>query len=472
MSRMLVEKWSKAPGALSISNISDEYVKDNLSVLLENQKSKNLGQELFAEHNFGTGVGTVAVDGQASGNIPSGGAGQGVFAPISMALVRRTFPALFANKVVGVQAMSTPVGLAYAIRYLYRTATTGRGQQNPYDEVGWDAVPEYSGFTGASALDEDEEIIRDGGTGVATNVAEGWQTSPSGAYPQITFQIDRQPIEAKTRKLASSFSLESAMDVKAMHDIEVERELINMIQYELVAEQDRELLQRMRAAAIKTGFATTSDGQTLRIAAGGEAAKTFDLKVSDGRWSQEKFSTVISAIIDRSNAIAISTRRGAGNFVIVSPSVATALQSAGPQFNRNTSYVDATCVMPEIGTINDTIKVYRDSYAVEDYALVGYKGPGISDAGIIFSPYVTGLVSRAVAQDDFSPRIGIMSRYAITDTLLGSGRYYRLIKFENLSGLLLGQYASSVQVGGTIVTETTGTETTGTETTGDETSGD
>lgn len=434
MSRQLVEKWSKAPGTLSIAGIQDQYVKDNLSVLLENQRQKDLSRELFMEAGFNTGVGGVAVDG-GTGGMPAGGAQKGVFAPISMALVRRTFPALFANKVVGVQAMSTPIGLAYAIRYLYKDTTS----PTPQWEAGWDKVPEYSGFTGSIS---GTSGTADAGTAAATTAAEAWSANTTGAYPQITFQIDRTPIEAKTRKLATSFSLEAAMDVKAMHDIEVERELINMIQYELVAEQDRELLARMKAAAVKTGYQTTSDGNNLTVEAGGETAKTFDVTVSDGRWSQEKFATILSAIVDRANEIAIKTRRGAGNFVIVSPRVATALQSAGPQFSRNTANVDATTIFPEIGTINDTIKVYRDQYATTDYALVGYKGPGISDAGIIYSPYVTGLVSRTVAQDDFSPRIGIMSRYAITDSLLGSGRYYRLINFTNLEALLLGQWGS------------------------------
>jgi hypothetical protein len=104
--------------------------------------------------------------------------------------------------------------------------------------------------------------------------------------------------------------------------------------------------------------------------------------------------------------------------------------------------IDATTIFPEVGTINGTIKVYRDNYAVSDYALVGYKGPGISDSGIIYSPYVTGLVNRAIAQEDFSPRLGVMSRYAITDSLLGSGRYYRLINFTNVDALLNGTLAS------------------------------
>lgn len=425
MSNKLVELWSKAPGGLSVENIEDTYVKENMARLLQNQKEKNLQQELFQEAGqFGTGLASTG----GNNPVPASGSGYGVFAPVSMALVRRTFPALFANKVVGVQPMNTPIGLAYAIRHLYRLE-----DGTVAHEAGWDKVPEYSGFSGSTS---GNSATADTGTGVDSSVAENWQISPTGNYPQLTFRIDRQAIEAKTRKLATSFSLESAMDIKAMHDIEIERELVNMIQYELVAEQDRELLARMKAAAVRTGNAFTN------IEYGGEAALSFDLATADGRWSQEKYSNIVNVIVDRANEIARKTRRGAGNFVIVSPRVATALQAAQGSFTRNTAMVDATTVFPEVGVINGTITVYRDNYATSDYALVGYKGPGISDAGIIYSPYVTGLVNRAIAQEDFSPRIGIMSRYAITDSLLGSGRYYRLINFTNVDALLNGSLAS------------------------------
>jgi len=425
MSVKLVEEWRKAPGSLNVSPITDPYIQENMARLLQNQKDKNLSQELFQEAGqFATGL-----SGSGANNpVPASGSGYGVFGPVSMALVRRTFPAFLANKVVGVQPMNSPISLAYAIRYMYRL-TDGTVAH----EAGWDKIPEYSGFTGSTS---GSSATADSGTGVSSNVAENWLIKPTGEYPQLTFRIDRQAIEAKTRKLATSFSLEAAMDVKAMHDIEIERELINMIQYELIAEQDRELLAYMKTAAVRTTNAFTN------VEYGGEAALTFDVAKSDGRWSQEKFSTIINIIVDRANEIARKTRRGAGNFVIVSPRVATALQAAQSSFTRNTAMIDATTIFPEVGTINGTIKVYRDNYAVSDYALVGYKGPGISDSGIIYSPYVTGLVNRAIAQEDFSPRLGVMSRYAITDSLLGSGRYYRLINFTNVDALLNGTLAS------------------------------
>lgn len=418
MSKQLVEQWSAVEGNLSIAGITDESIQENLAILLNNQDKKNVEKELFQE-SFGTGV---AASGANQG-APDSGSTKGVFAPISMALVRRTFPSLFANKVVGVQAMTVPVGLAYALRFLY-----GESNGNALTEVAWDKVPEYSGFTGSLS---GTSGTADAGEGVATATAEAWAIGTQ--YPQIKFRLDRVAIEAKTRKLASSFSLESAMDIKAMHDVDIEKELINIIQYELVAEQDRELVARLKAAAVRTGSVNGADY-------GGEAALAYNVAAADGRWSQEKFSNIITSIVDRAHEIGRKTRRGIGNFVIVSPRVATALQNAGPQFTRTSNAVDANSIFPEVGTINGQIKVYRDTYApsASDYALVGYKGPGVSDAGLVFSPYVTGLTNRAIDPTDFSPRLGVMSRYAITDSLLGSGRYYRLINYTNLAGLING----------------------------------
>lgn len=423
MSQQLVNEWSEIDSGLNIKDIQDNYMQESMAQLLQNQKTKNLESELFSE-GFGTGVGSAGVSNTGT-NVPAGGPGNGVFAPISMALVRRTFPALFANKIVGVQAMNTPIGLAYAMRYVYKDSSV---------EVGFDKVPEYSGFSGSTSTSAG---TADQGTALPTATAEAWGVGTN--YPELSFRIDRQPIEAKSRKLATSFSLEAAMDVKAMHNIDIERDLINMIQYEMVAEQDRELLTAVKTAAQRTGTMDTSDGQALTgIEWGGESGLTYNMATGDGRWSQEKFSNLITFATDLCNRIAIKTRRGAGNFVVVSPRVATALQSAGPQFSRNTAFIDATTVFPEVGVINDSIKVYRDSYATADYILAGYKGPGNSDCGVIYSPYITGLTNRAIAQEDFSPRIGVMSRYAITDTLLGSGRYYRFATVTGLEDLLNG----------------------------------
>jgi len=417
----LLSKWSDTDeyGRLAINTIDDDTIKENLSQLMENQETKDwFGQDVLNEATYGTGLSTI------------GGSTDGVsdtdaykFKPISLALVRRTFPALFANKCVGVQAMNTPVGLAYALRVIYNDGNN--------HEAAWDKVPSYSGYSGSTS---GSSATADTGTGATVGDAEGWEiqgcTSACGNnnMPQITLMIDQTTINAKTRKLAASFSLETAQDLRAMHNIDIEREIVNVLQYEVIAELDRELIYKLKATAVDT-------------TKGGYAAANLDLSTSavDGRWSQEKIASVVTSIVHQSNVISWKTRRGSGNFVVVSPAVATALQAARPAFTGLSSNVAGQ--MPGvsmIGTINNMITVYLDQYATTDYALVGYKGPGTNDAGVIYSPYIMGVMNRATAQENFAPRIGVMSRYAITDSLLGAGRYYRLINYTNMNSVIAG----------------------------------
>lgn len=422
----MVAKWEQAKGKISIASIQDQYLRENLALLLENQEHKDWnGRDIFLETSqASTNTTNLATLGYS---YPAGTQDNDSwrFRPVALALVRRTFPELFANKVVGVQAMSTPVGLAYALRTVYVDSNA------PSIEAAWDYVPEFGGYTGSTpgasaALDTTYAGYDNTGTGAVTSAAETWQIG--GTYPQIKMRIDKVSIEAATRKLAASFSLESAQDIKAMHDIDVEREMLNVIQYESIAELDRELLYRMKVASVNTaqGGAVISS-----INCSGTSAL-------DGRWSQERYANIVTAIINQTNVIAIKTRRGPGNFAIVSPQIATCLQASGHPFTRLHSAVNATTTVAEIGMLNDSITVYRDVYAKTDYALVGFKGSGISDCGIIFSPYIMGLTSKAIDPTDFSPRIGVMARYAITDTLLGSGRYYRLLPFTNVSQIIAG----------------------------------
>jgi len=430
----LVKKWEAAEGKMSISGIKDRYIKENMAQMLENQAKKDMnGNEIFNEASQGSinqGPSSLGVMGQDYWK----------FRPVALALVRRTFPDLFANKVVGVQAMSTPVGLAYALRVIYNDGNN--------IEAAWDQVDVYGGYTGIGKHGTSAQlqgnntqtsaantgIYDTSGTGAGTSASEGWQLSATGStegdtatdWPQLKLKIDQVAINAATRKLAASFSLEAAQDIRAMHGIDIEREMVNILQYEITAELDRELLMRMKTAA------TT-------VANGGATITPVDCQTAalDGRWSGEKFMGVVANILHQANVIAIKTRRGPGNFVVVSPSIATALQGAGHPFVQYTANVTATnTILAPIGKLNGTLDVYRDAYARTDYALVGYKGPGISDVGIIFSPYIMGLTNRAVDPTDFSPRIGVMARYAITDNLLGSGRYYRLIPFINVNQLI------------------------------------
>lgn len=459
----LIKKWEGAEGKMSIKGIKDPYLKENLAQLLENQEAKDFhGEEVFTEATQGsishTSLGTNATKLAQDGSFGYSSQADGwKFRPVALALVRRTFPDLFANKVVGVQAMSTPVGLAYALRIVY---------QNTKQEAAWDLVDYYGGYTGSqvgvsatlagvSALGNyarNTGIHDTSGTGARTSAAEGWTlndgckptatsvstsgsvtttiNSPAGcgSWPQLQLKIDQTAIEAKTRKLAASFSLESAQDIRAMHGIDIEREMVNVLQYEITAELDRELLYRMKRAATDT----SNGGATI------SAINVTPSTTGFGRWAGESYMSVVASIIHQANKIAIATRRGAGNFVVASPSVISILQAAGHQFVQYTSDVKPGTIMAQVGKLNGTIDVYRDQYAETDYALVGYKGSGISDTGIIFSPYIMGLTNRAIHPNDFTPRVGVMARYAITDSLLGAGRYYRLIPYYNLSTILAG----------------------------------
>lgn len=352
---------------------------------------------------------------EASSVAPSSTA-TGQFQPITLSIARRVLPELFAWKTVGVQPMAGPVGVAYAMRFRYKGTS---------HEAGFDNMPYWSSLTGNLS---GTSGAADAGTGVSTATAEAWSLSDSGTMPQIVFAMEQVAITAKSRKVAANVTLEALMDVKAMHNVDIKRQLVERLQYQLRAETDREIVGAIKAAAVDT-------------ANGGETATTWQVSASDGRWQQEKFSTVANMIMKKGNDLAQANRVGAGNFVVVSPNVATALQASNTNiFNGNTNTVNPSNIYADVGTINGQIKVYVDRYAVTDYAVVGFKGmDGQNECGVIYSPYVIGLEAEAVTQEDFSPRLGVMSRYGLTSSLLGSGRYYRQINFVNLNLLTNGQ---------------------------------
>ena len=424
--KALMERWTtKAPAVLSVANIQDKYIRENMAKLMENQKSQDVGSALNEDFSMGVGAPLGADQG-----IPHGGDSKAVFAPISLALVRRVFPQLFANVLVGVQPLSGPVGLAFALRYVYKDA----GDPNKLVEAAWKAVPEYSGFSGSTA---NTSGAPDAGTAVDTQSAESWKitgdydeiqthndfsTGLRGKIPELGLMFSRQSIVAKTRKLAASFSLESAEDIKRMQGVEMMTEMVNVLQYEMTAEIDRETIARCKSLC-KPVFCKAGD--------------TTDVNNGFvGRWSQERYSRIVGLIMKTANDIATATRRAAANIAVVSPDMASVLQQAAPFFNKVTHDVNGSTATPEIGTINGSIKVYRDNYAV-NYAgvdngevLLAYKGTGVSDCGVVFCPYVTGVVNQAIDPNDFSPRVGVMSRYAFANNMLGADNYYRLLKFD------------------------------------------
>lgn len=416
--QQIVEKWSNPKlGKLSVVSIEDEGQRVNCALLMEAQLTSDILSEASQATTFqGTGGSLAAgtIDGTESTTAFQ-------FKPMALALVRRTFPELFAQKTVGVQPMKTPVGVAYALRVKYNDSYG--------HEAGWEQVARYGGYTGSQAYlsaalagaGASTGVYDTSGIGASTSAAEGWTIGST--YPQLDVTMDQVTIRATTRKLAASYSLEGAQDLKLMHDIELEKLVVEALQYEIVAELDRELMYKLKTAA------TTA-------ANGGATITAVNVSAFDGRWSQEKLASVANAIVHQSEQIALKTKRGAGNFVIVSSNVATALQITKGFFTgaNDAGKVKMGQVGVKVGTVNGNIDVYRDQYAEVDYALVGLKTA--QDWGVVYSPYITGVMNRAISDADFSPRIGVMSRYAITDSLLGSGRYYRLIPFTNLSSVI------------------------------------
>lgn len=401
----LIAKWSDEKSQLSVHNISDPYQQWATARLMENignyYKSRNPLAEMLTEAT----PTTVAPSSQ----------GTGQWSPISMAIGRRVLPALFAWQCVGVQPMSGPVGLAYAMRMKYQ----GNGA-----EAGFDDLDLWNTFSGNLSGTSAAAGSNDTGTGVSTATAEAWElNSTTSPMPQLTYAMESVAITAKTRKLAANISLETLQDVKMMHGIDVKRELVNKLQYQVRAEIDRELLYNMKTQAVATSN-------------GGEAVTTFQTSAADGRWSQEKYANIANVIIKKGNDIGDSTKINSANFVVVSSRVASVLQSAQPFFVGNTVNVDPSNALANIGTLNRDIKVYVDRYARADYALLGLKGQdGQNECGVVYSPYVIGLESEAVNPNNFSPVVGIMSRYGITNSLMGSGRYYRQINMVGVSNI-------------------------------------
>ncbi len=376
----LVEKWDKK--GFKISEISDVNVARNTAMLLEN------------EARYITEAGSTLSTDVAD------------FKKIVMPLTRRIFPNLIANNLVSVQPMTGPVGLAYALRFKYKSGASDG------TEIGYNSVVQgYSGDATANPAS--------GAGGVATSAGERLSSVDPTATAEILeagLSIESTTVTAKTRKLKSRWSLESAQDLKNMHGVDIESELITMLQYEISAEIDRELVNKMK------GLCTVGNGNL----------STYVVNSSDGQWEQEKFRTLYTRLVKEANQIAITSRRGPGNFIIASSNVVTALDAIGNFLlsPTNSSPMELAPGIAKVGSIEGRFDVYRDTFATSDYALVGYKGPGAADAGIIYSPYVPVVISKTMEVQSFYPVVGIMSRYAITDNLFGAANYFRQVNVD------------------------------------------
>ena len=466
---VLTEKWEPLLAHDALPQIGDSYKKKVTAVLLENQE-KALREQYLVEAPANQMGGNFAVSqvGSSTGTLAG-------YDPILISLVRRSMPNLIAYDIAGVQPMTAPTGLIFAMRSRYETqgssgggvgaAASGRGQEALFQEVfakfggsgntsGGAAFSATGGINpiGTSAGSGDASTsanwgIRDSSfdmnsfRGFLTGTAEGLGDTGNLAFRQMAFSIERIAVEAKTRALKAEYTTELAQDLKAVHGLDAESELANILSTEILNEINRELITTIYRVA-KTGAAQSD---LNNYPTGG----IYDLNTdSDGRWSAERFRGLMFQIERECNQIAKETRRGKGNFMICSSDVASALTMGGflnlaPAMTANLEVDDTGNTF--VGVLNNKIKVYIDPYAKlgVNFCVVGYRGTSPYDAGIFYCPYVPLQMVRAVDQNTFQPKIGFKTRYGMvanpfaenTDiNALGGNQYYRIFQVNNLHG--------------------------------------
>ncbi len=449
----LQEKWAPVLNHDGLPEIKDNYRKSVTAILLENQE-RALQEERNVLTEAPTNVGPI--------NTQTTGAGQVYgFDPILISLIRRAMPKLIAYDIAGVQPMSGPTGLIFAMRSKY---TAQNGNEAFFNEP--DA--QFSGTDGATpptaTTEKNPGLINDATGGGTTEgnydlASSKFSTSEmealgdgnaSTAFMEMAFSIDRIAVEAKGRALRADYSVELAQDLKAIHGLDAESELANILSTEILAEINREV--------VRTVYRGAKPGAQANVANAG----VFDLDVdSNGRWSVEKFKGLLFQIERDANAIAQETRRGKGNIIITSADVASALAMSGV-LDYDSGIGGAVGGLGEVddtgntfvGTLNGRFKVYIDPYSAnvssDQYYVVGYKGSNAYDAGLFYCPYVPLQMYRAIGQDSFQPRIGFKTRYgmvlnpfakglaALSDSdpqaagNLNANAYYRRVRVANL----------------------------------------
>ena len=428
----LVEKWSPILEHASFAPITDKHKKAVTATILENTEralaetgdlSANMTSLLSESPTNDAGTGGYGGASAAAG--PTAG-----YDPILISLVRRAVPNMIAYDICGVQPMTGPTGLIFAMRA--RMGTQG-GAEAFYGEA--DTSASGAG-THANTIPNANPALVTSGTGMDTGAAEALGEAGT-PYGEMAFSIEKVTVSAKTRALKAEYTTELAQDLKAVHGLDAETELANILQTEILTEINREV--------VRTIYLTAETGATNTAAAG-----VFDLDVdANGRWSVEKFKGLMFQIEQEANAIAKATRRGKGNIVICSSDVASALQMAGvldytPALNSNTLEVDDTG-NTFAGVLNGRFRVYVDPFAGANYLVVGYKGSSAFDAGLFYCPYVPLQMVRAVGENSFQPKIGFKTRYGMVANPFAEGatqglgaitadtnKYYRKVTIANL----------------------------------------
>ena len=470
-SAALQKKWAPLLEAEGLEKIEDNHRRAVTAQLLENQE-----RFLREERAYLTEAPpTTNTDPGSTGNPGfSGSAGASPvagFDPVLISLIRRAMPNLVAYDLAGVQPMSGPTGLIFAMRSQYNSQSDGREAFFNEPDTAFSAQNvngmnltqgDYTGGTdgGASvgfgttgnqeAYTDTNPAILNGGTQKEYAVGQGFKTQELEAlgdntttndFREMSFSIEKVTVTARSRALKAEYSLELAQDLKAIHGLDAEAELANILSTEILAEINREI--------VRTIYKVAEAGAQTNVATSG----IFDLDVdSNGRWMVEKFKGMIFQLERDANAIAQRTRRGKGNIIMCSADVASALAAAGqldytPALNSALNVDDTGNTFA--GTLNGRYRVYIDPFAAnlsaDQYYVMGYKGTSPYDAGLFYCPYVPLQMVRAVGQDTFQPKIGFKTRYGMVanpfaeGTTVGAGainssnnRYYRRVKVQNL----------------------------------------
>ena len=427
-SEKLQEKWTPILEHNGLEGIKDNHRKAVTAILLENQERFMREERSLLYEDPTNSAGTGGFSGSATAAGPVAG-----FDPVLISLIRRSMPKLMAYDIAGVQPMSGPTGLIFAMRAHRGTDRDGNGA-NPNvftNEAFFNETPSgysagggaYSAATGETAtnpsvLNPTGSYAAVGGMNTATLEGLGDNT---GAFREMSFSIEKVTVEAKARALKAEYSLELAQDLKAIHGLDAETELANILSTEVLAEINREV--------VRTIYTVAKPGAQNNVANAG----SFDLDVdSNGRWSVEKFKGLIYQIERDANAIGHETRRGKGNFIVCSADVASALNMAGvldytPALSTSGTPDDTESTLA--GVLNGRIKVYVDPYSAniadDHYYVMGYKGSSAYDAGLFYCPYVPLQMVRSIGQDTFQPKIGFKTRYGMVANPFAGGTTQR-----------------------------------------------
>ena len=446
LSETYEKKWQPVLEHPDLPKIGDSYRRAVTATILENQERAQKEDNAFLNEAAPT----------------NSTAGTSNWDPILISLVRRAMPNLIAYDIAGVQPMTGPTGLIFAMRSRYTSAT---GNEALFDEADSDfsarnaAGDSTSGQTAGGHTGTNPAILNDSpagsykkGEAMTTATAEALGDSANNAFAEMAFSIEKTTVTARSRALKAEYTMELAQDLKAIHGLDAETELANILSAEILAEINREVVRSVyinaeKGASDNTGTVnTTTEG-------------IFDLDTdSNGRWSVERFKGLMFQVEREANVIAQRTRRGKGNMIICSSDVASALQMAGvldyaPALNNNLNVDDTGNTFA--GVLNGRFKVYIDPYSANNtakhYFVVGYKGTSPYDAGMFYCPYVPLQMVRAVGQDTFQPKIGFKTRYGlianpfaetgaasgavsgVTDSgSANSNRYYRRVQVTNI----------------------------------------